>query len=381
MRLASWIIGSVLATAACSTPPSATDLHTAGPPMVEQIRLTEVVDGNPRVVFGFGGHDGATADDAHPVTTAAAASNKLRIIMDELLRGNNLEEISCRGIVDDNAFGRVPLGTTPDDVARCSVSRDLLPSRCPGSNPHSVCICQNEAGCMVDGNLVSAGDPVGVKDLDQDGAADASQFLDGAVSIVCDTVPVPLNLDLSYWNPSGTQQTPAMGGFDALGPAIVLQTSGPLPTTASCTVVFSPDVVDKDGNQVCAPPDGDVTSSCDPGDTSAIVFMTEPLGFTLATSAPGKPRTADIKIRGNVPLDPASLATITIIEGADTVFTDFTATLGTGAAVTDITIHPTLVDGFAANTTYKITLPTTVTDTYHKAAAQPFEVSFTTGDM
>jgi hypothetical protein len=379
MRLASWIIGSVLATAACSTPPSATDLHTAGPPMVEQIRLTEVSDGNPHIVFGFGGHAGATADEAHPVTTAAAASNKLRIIMDELLRGNNLEEISCRGIVDDNAFGRVPLGTTPDDVARCSVSRDLLPSRCPGSNPHSVCICQNEAGCMVDGNLVGAGDPVGVKDLDQDGAADASQFLDGAVSIVCDSVAVPLNLDLSYWNPSGTQQTPAMGGFDALGPAIVLQTSGPLPTTASCTVVFSPDVVDKDGNQVCAPPDGDVTRSCDPGDTSAIVFMTEPLVFVLVTSKPGMPLNDPIVIRANVPMLETSLTNITITEGADTVYTAFQASLGKGAAVTDISIQPST--SFAANTTYKITVPITVTDTYHKGAAQPFEVSFTTGAM
>ena len=106
--------------------------------MIEQVRLVEIyslgaAQGLERVVFGFGTHPMASPDEEHPVTTAKAGSNKLRIIMDELLRGNDLEEIQCRAKVDDDDFARVPLGATPDDIARCSAAQDVLPSLCPGS--------------------------------------------------------------------------------------------------------------------------------------------------------------------------------------------------------------------------------------------------------
>jgi len=382
------------AAAACSDPTSATDLHPDGPPRVEQVRLVETYSvgtgsGSTRVVFGFGTHPDATPDDEHPVTTATAAGNKLRIIMDELLRGNDLEEIRCRTTVDSDAFARVPLGATPDDIARCAVAQDVLPARCPGSNPHSVCICANDGGCSgMDSDdrpfTTPKGESVGVLDADQDGAADDTRFVQGAVGIRCDTSGMPTNvsidLDNSYWTPSGNQQKPAQGGFDALGPAVVLVPGPALPTNVDCSIVFSSDVVDKDGNQVCAPPGGDIRAGCTPGDTSAVRFHVEPMALAIASpiSPEAQSRTADVLVRANVPIDQASLATITVIAGPATHYTQFTPTV-LDTVPNQITIHWTAMGGLAANTHYTITVPTTVTDRYHQSPLQPLQIAFTTG--
>ena len=56
-----------------------------------------------------------------------------RIVIDELLIGNSLEEVECRGIVDDDIFDRVPIEATPDDIARCSALDDVLPRTCTPS--------------------------------------------------------------------------------------------------------------------------------------------------------------------------------------------------------------------------------------------------------
>jgi hypothetical protein len=378
-----WAMAARLAVA-CGDTPSATDLHPEGPPMVEQVRLKELytaggIPGLERVVFGFGTHPDASSDDEHPVTTASPSGNKLRVIMDELLRGNNLEEIACRAEVAVNdAYSRVPLGATPDDIARCAVSHDVLPARCPGSNPLSVCLCAKDGGCpSADNSYVTPrGDSVGVLDLDLDGAADNSRFLQGAAGIRCGTIDVPIDLDASYWTPSGNQQKPAQGGFDALGPAVVLVPVGALPTGLDCGLVFGPEVVDKDGNQVCAPPDGDITRDCAPGDTSAVHFTVAPMTFAATVSATAQPPTANIVIRANVPLDPASVANLTVTQ-AGASFTQFTATRGANTTANEITIvwNP---PGLAPATAYVITVPTTVTDVYHQGAPQPFQIAFTT---
>ena len=380
---------ALVAAAACTDATSTTDLHPEGPPMIQQVRLKEKsalggMSGLERVVFGFGTHPDAQPSEAHPVTAASASGNKLRIVLDELLRGNNLEEIACRAeVADGTAFGRVPVGATPDDIARCAVAQDALPARCPASNPLSVCICAKDGGCLSADQTFTTprGQPVGVLDRDLDGAADGTRFLQGAVGIRCGAaggpIDVPIDLDMSFWTPSGNQQKPAQGGFDALGPAIVL-VPGPLPTGLACGVAFSPQVVDKDGIGVCAPAGGDIAAGCTPGDTSAVTFTVEPLAFQApAVASVGQSRTADIQLRANVPLDPATLAGITVTEDPGTSFTQFTATLGTGALAGEITIHWTA--GLAATTRYTITVPTTVTDAYHQPAKQPFQIAFTTG--
>jgi hypothetical protein len=381
-----WALPASLALAACiDSATSAADLHPEGPPMIEQVRLTEVytaddIPGLQRTVFAFGSHADALPSEQHPVTTAAATGNRLRIIMDELLRGNNLEEIQCRGLIDDDAFGPVPVGDTPDDIARCAVAQDVLPSRCPGSSSRSVCICALDAGCMVDRipGVTPRGESVGIKDADGDGATDATQFIAGAVGIRCGAIDVPTNRALSYWTPSGTQQTPAQGGFDVLGPAIVLVPAAPLPTGADCSLVFASSVVDKDGNQVCAPPDGDISAGCTPGDSAAFHFTVEPMGFipTPAIKDPGQSRTGAVLLRAPAALDATTIASITVTEGA-TPFTAFTLSVGTLDAANQLTIawNP---PGLAASTRYTITIPTTVTDTYHLGPPRAIQFAFTT---
>jgi hypothetical protein len=375
---------AAVAIAACTSTDSATDLHPEGPPMIAQVRLVEVFtfDGNRglnRTVFGFGGHPDAPEEEVHAVTTAKAADNRLRIIFDELLRGNNLEEIACRAVVDGDAYDRVPLGATPDDVARCSVAQDVLPSSCPGSNRLSLCLCKLDAGCPIGmtGPTVPPGESVGVQDFDQDGAADTSHFVAGAVAIRCGEIDVALDLVRSYWTPSGNQQKPAQGGFDALGPAVVVLPAGPLPTNLECGLRFAADVVDKDGNRVCAPPGGDITGDCAPGDTSAVTFKVEPLEFAANVLDPGQPRTTNITITANVPLDAASLSGVTVTEAPDTAYTQFVAERG--MAPNQISIRWTAPGGLAATTRYTITVTTAVTDTHGQSAPQAFQLAFTTG--
>ena len=95
--------------AACDTSDSSTDLHLEGPPMIQQVRLTELFSDSSgatdiaRRTFAFGTHPDATADQMNPnVTRAAPTGQNIRIIMDHLLVGNYLEEISCRAQIDDD---------------------------------------------------------------------------------------------------------------------------------------------------------------------------------------------------------------------------------------------------------------------------------------
>ncbi|HEX5060387.1 MAG TPA: Ig-like domain-containing protein [Kofleriaceae bacterium] len=365
--------------------------------MIRQVRLKEkyqdatgvlTARGNP--VFAFGTHPQITGpDDAHPVTSATAVGNKLRIIMDELLVGNNLQQIECRQPVNtDGAFDSVPIGATPDDVARCSVASDVLPKSCPASNPHSMCICQIATGCGVTGEI-KMNMPVGVKDVNQDGAADGMRMMPNSVGLKCGSIDVPIDLNNSYWNPSGDQNVPAMGGFDALGPAIVLQPDHPLgmasipqflPTNTTCSLVFDPAVVDKSGIKVCAPPDGDITKNCTPGNVDAFTFRVEPLAIDNALSNvhdgdTGVSRTDGVQLYMTAPVSAASISAITVTEGS----TSFTAFTATQSAPDQIKLTWTGATGLAANTMYTITVGTGLTDVYNQAAPMPSTISFMTG--
>jgi len=391
-RLARVVLASVvglIAGAACTDTDSATNLYTIGPPMVSQVLLTDsAIDqfGNPSTprVFGFGTNVAAAPAIVHPVTSAVAAGNHLRIIIDHLLLGNNLEEIQCRGVIDDDAYSHVPDAATPDDIARCSVPQDVLPSTCTGDN--AVCICTLPAGCNAGGTLVPMGESVGVLDANQDGAADDTRFIKGAVGIQCGAVSVPIDLDNSYWNPSGDQQEPAMGGFDALGPAIVLTPSAALPTNVSCGLVFDPSVVDKVGLQVCAPPDGDVLQGCTPPDVSAFSFKVEPLTLTVQGVADGDTgvlRNSPVIAASNVPLDPASISGITVLENG-APYTTVAVTVVSTTANSVITVRSTVATGFAASTMYTVTYPagpTGIRDANGSPLPAPVVVSFTTGTI
>lgn len=375
------LAATTLVVAGCTDYQSATDLNPAGPPMVEQVRMKETyttpgsTDFSTRRVFGFGTHPNAVEVEAHPVTSASVTGNAFRVIMDELLVGNNLEEIACRGVVDTDAFSRVPLGTTPDDIAKCASAQDVLPSTCKGA--HATCMCELPGGCAVGAVMVPMGGPVGIDDKNQDGAADDTQLISSAVGIQCGTINVPLDLNKSYWNPSGNQQPPAMGGFEALGPAIVLVPLNGLPTNLPCHLSFSAEVVDKQGISVCAPPGGNIDMDCNPGDTSAASFKTEPLVFTsvsFTNAQTGVSRTDPALFIANTTLDPSAISSVTVKQGA-TAFTNFTVTLTMGK-ILNVTWTGA---GLLPNTMYTITLNTTAKDTFMQPLPAAIVFTFTTG--
>lgn len=378
---------AIILVGACSATDSFTDLNPDGPPAILQVRLKEAHRDSSqrlvsRTVFAFGTHPLATDDDAHPVTTASASRQRLRIVVDELLVGNTLEEIECRAVVDDDAFDTVPLGATPDDIAACAVPGDSLAASCRG--PKAVCLCHRAAGC----GDVAEGEPVGVLDVNQDGAADNTGFRRGTVGIRCGGIDVPIDLDLSYWNPSGDQQAPAQGGFDALGPAIVLVPRDELlPTNLTCGLTFADTVRDKQGNAVCAPSEGR-TRQCDPdlrsaacqaalecssGDVSAFSFSVEPLRFaiSIADGAVNVPPTIEIFGDANAVIASASLATITISDGMTDL--PFTAT-----TPVPMQFRISFASPLAPATTYTLTIPTTVTDSFGQGLSAPIIIRFTT---
>ncbi len=376
------IVLAIASAAACTDTESATSLNPAGPPMVRQVRLKEdfIQSGNihDRRVFAFGTHPNATADDEHAVTTAAALDNSLRIIIDELLIGNNLQEVACRGLVGTDEFSRVPVGATPDDIRRCAAADDVLTSSCP-DGATAICICQNDAGCLRGTETVAKGQPVGVLDENLDGGADMMRFIAGAAGIQCGAINVNIDLQSSYWNPSGNQQEPAMGGFDALGPAIVLVSQGPLPTNVTCKLTFAPDVTDKDGIQVCAPPGGDVAQDCTPGNMDAFTFGVEAMSIVPVSWADGDvgvSRTADAFFSLNTNITASTLAGIKVTEGAATNFTAFTVMQPTAVSMKFVWTAP----GLKANTKYTITLPKTITDTYNQPLPADAVYTFTTGN-
>jgi hypothetical protein len=328
-----------------------------------------------RRVFAFGTHVDALTKDypalgPNAEITAVANSQAIRVIMDELLVGNELEEIACRAPIDGvNAYDRVPIGTTPDDIARCASAKDVLPAACPGSFAHAVCICQVDAGC----GDIAKGQPVGVLDVNQDGAADDTRFIAGAAGIKCGAIDVPMDVNASYWNPSGDQNKPALGGFDALGPALVLAPAGALPTSSECQLAFAPNVVDKQGNQVCVPANGDVNAGCTPGDMAAFKFKVEALRLTAGFPTTGVSTTMPLTIVANAPLSTTSLTSITM------------ATMGgTNTPITVSLAQPTsiridFVSPLAAMTTYVITITTSLTDAYGQKLPQMVTYTFTTG--
>jgi hypothetical protein len=401
-------------TIACTDQESATNLRTSGPPMIEQVRMPEYyiqsdMSRAERRVFAFGTFPTAVVpDEVHAVTQGAAKQDGagIRIIFGSLLIGNYLEELRCNGIVDDDAYDKVPLGATPDDIAKCSssLSQDVLDKTCVGD--HAVCICHNAGGC----GGVPMGSPVGVLDENGDGAADVHQLIKGAVGIKCHnaslSINVPIDQAQSYYNPSGFQEPPAIpstagSGYDQMGPAVVLFSAGAdgmgtvpvLPTNMTCGLTFDPDVVGKNNVQVCAPPMGRPAScndvnidqcdeSCTPGDVSAFSFGTEALVMLIQGLSDGQTgwnRTDDLIAysQDNVPVDAGQIGTIQVFEGAAmTPYTQFTVSL---IAPDQVQIHWTNPTGLAANTMYTVTFPTAFQDSFHVGLTAAQSYHFTTG--
>lgn len=355
-------------TAGCREITTQTELNPAGPPMVRQVRVFEDFHSTSgsiiqRQTFAFGDHPDATeAEKGHAVTTGSPNGGAVRVIVDELLIGNYMERISCA----DGTYSDVPVGATPDDIAACAEAADVLPKTCVGE----FAVCLGATGPI--GILDNVPAPVG------DGAADSHQFIDESVQIICDGQKVPLNLQTSFWQPAGNQQKPAQGGLAVLGLAVILTLLLGLPTGTTCTIKFAEQVVDIEGNQVCAPAGGDIATPCTPGDTSLISWKIDNLQPDPGLSAPNDGdmnfgRTAIINEAFNAELKASTLSGVTLRKGATNVA--ITPTVG-GAKRNQLLIMGLALD---ANSVYTLTIPTTVTDILGGAVKAPIVITFTTG--
>ncbi len=367
-------LAALAPAAACDTPVSATSLNPDGPPMISQVFMSEPdVDGRIESVLAFGTHPDVPDTRTRTVTRAAPLAQSIRVVIDELLLGNYLEEVQCApraGVANCPEYSHIPEGATPDDIARCA-EPDTLDARCSG--PLAVCLNPEKVPC-------------GISDVDapgrpRDGAPDDLRLIAGAVILRCGTIEVGFDADTSYWQPSGNQLVPAGKVPDgSLGPALVLKplNTGLLPTNQTdCHLVFAANVVDKDHFQVCAPAGGNVDTACTPGDVSAFGFGTDPLRATsVQPEGTGVSTTSIIRISLNTTVDDVSLrAAVTVTEGgvvrADAIVTRPTP------PTTKNRIEISLPNGLKPNTVYRISA--TPKDTFGVPAPTPIAFTFTTG--
>lgn len=377
---------AALAPAACELPDSATSLNPEGPPMIQQVFMQEPdAQGRNQAVLAFGTHDLVPAERTHAVTKAAPLGQTMRVVFDELLIGNYLEEVACNartGVVDCPQYSHIPEGATPEDIARCAdADPAALENLCKGE--FSVCMNPERVPC-------------GIKDEDTaarpaDGAPDDLRVIAGVVSLRCGNIEIGFDQQASFWQPAGNQLVPAGASPEnSLGPALVLHPlNDQLPTNQTdCHLVLSPTVVDKDHIKVCAPAGGTLEGACTPGDLTAFSFSTEPLISVASVPSAGQMGVATelkITIYTNALIDEPSLrAGVTLRENG--VVRNDIAVAVEGNPRSQIAIGApdgadpgTDIDSLILlpNTSYEVSV--TPRDTFGVPAPTPITFTFTTG--
>ncbi len=350
------------------------ELSAEGPPRVLQVVVSERVV-EPALVdnvltvqrrLAFGDHPQVpTETDDRQVTNALPHRQRIRVVVDELLLGNNLEELAC---ADGITYSRIPLGTTPDDIAKCSGSEESLED-CTGDNA----VCQAAEG------------PIGILDESpRDGVADDFRLISSVAEIVCAGESIPIDLDNSFYQPSGNQQISAVG-IDSLGPAIVLVPGvDGLPTRAVCGIRFSSEVVDKDGEVLCLQRDGDCTLD----NIQEVQFTVDQLGIDTSSPADGEtavppvPEMGEdsvITVQFNAVIDASTTAALRLFESASMAEVAVTRNLSPEDAGIVQLVVP---GGYAPNTGYVLEIQSGdggVKDRYGGALVDPVSIGFTTG--
>lgn len=336
--------------------------------MVRQVLLSERVPNGTggfvnRVQLAFGDHPDIDAEtDDRSVVQAIAGMNRVRIVLDELLVGNNLEEIGCA----DGSFSRVPLDADPDDIARCS----------PPNLQECTEVCQ--------------GPPVvGILDEDEDGASDTRRMIDYGTSelgvqVTCDGVNIPMDPVLSFYQPSGNQQiTAGPLGIDSLGPAVVLVPTAGFRTGANCVISFRDEVVDKDGERVCAPEGGDISLPCS-GAGTEVAFGVEALNVIdsdpvadqdMVSLTDGGSPDKSLFIQFNAQIAPESVTAFTLTENGVDRTGDVTVMVPEGGTLLTLVV----AGGLVGDTDYELNIDTTLTDLYGGVLPQSVALNFTTG--
>jgi hypothetical protein len=378
------VFALAVASTGCNEIETSTSLRPEGPPLISQVIVMERVQAGAviRTVpsLAFGDHpdiatveENPTAGDDRVVTAAAAISpQRIRVVVDELLKGHALEKIVCE-VPDgetENFISSIPEGTTPDDVEACSKARagEAMPN-CP-----SICV-----------------DPVlgkvGILDINGDGAPDEMRFNTDVVSLSCGGVTIPLDVEKSFYQPSGNQLiTAGPDGVESLGPALVLYPKDEaLRTGSTCTVSFTDVVVDKDGNRICAAAkdaEGNLPTECpNPGDTSLVSFQTEALRVKGVLPNDGSINVAydaTLLVQYNALMD-AETQVNTVVKNVtkDTVVDAADLTFTVSEEQKDL-VNINHVSGFSNGDEYQLTVPVeTVTDIYGGGLAEAYSITFT----
>ena len=359
--------------AACESPESTTSLNPDGPPEVTQVFMREPdASGRIETVLAFGTHAEVTTDRTRAVVRAAPLRQSIRVVFDELLLGNYLEEVQCTartGVTNCPQYSHIPEGATPDDIARCA-EPDTLDARCGGE----FAVCLNPDGV-----------PCGIRDEESpsrpaDGAPDDLRLIAGAVTMRCGNIEVGFDDQTSFWQPSGNQLVPAgKAPESSLGPALILKpiNNGLMPTNQTdCRLVLAPNVVDKDHIQACTPAGGVPGSACTPGDLTGFSFGTDALKATSVTpEGEGVSTGSSIRINLNTSVDANSLRAAVVVKEAGVVRADAMVVRADTADLNRIDIS--LPGGLLPNTVYEITA--TPKDTFGVAAPTPITFTFTTG--
>ncbi len=227
----------------------------------------------------------ARRSERGPTRDALAAGNRLSVVVDGLLVGNNPRVAMPRHRPTTTRRAAIgsgrPGGGDPDDVARCAVADDALGRSCDiRTTAARLCICRRAGGCTCFGGPVAQGEPVGVLDVNQDGAADDTRFI-AARRASSAARSRSIDPDRGLLEPLGDQSGPALGGLDALGPPIVLDFRTGTPARRGLT--FSEAVVDKQGDRLRAggrPARGGLRA----GRSPRRLVRAEPLAITDAAS-------------------------------------------------------------------------------------------------
>ncbi len=387
----------LLIVASCGARDLNTDLLPEGPPMVLQIFMKERIPQNVGSLvtdqLAFGTHPSVDETDDGVVTNATVTNQKIRIIMDELLLGRNLEEIQCAEINGMTTWERIPEGTTPEVLDRCTrPGTENCTELCTTLAP----VLFDNGDPVLDANGNPVMTPIGLANLAPSGFSPVHslRFIQGAVTITCDGDDMPLNTTDTFWQPSGNQLLPAGNqGITGLGPAIVLQPANGLKTGADCTINFDPSVTDRDGETVCTPDFAAIAQDimdlgfheaienlecASAGDASGAAFTTETLAVANTSPASGAtitPAQTSLSIIFNAPIDPALLtpANFALSDSVGPVAGYSVVPRMDNAAIVDIT-NLTLV----GSENYSMTISSAVADPFGGTLPAAFTFTFST---
>jgi hypothetical protein len=331
----------------CGDPPdSITSLRPEGDPEVMQVFLNvRDADGAVQMALAAGEHPDWDGLVAEPMVTNALLNDEqlIRVVVDELLDGSTLENFAC-------ACNHPATATAPAGVCESGPLYSADPSLC-GNDSTTTDV--NENGLWLDVTF--------------DGQPDNAALLDGVASFDCGNGNVvEIGGEQGYYIPSGSQFVSTILGitlWDTLGPAVVL-IPGALPASSTCSLAFATSVVDKEGNAIPAPD---------------FAFQTEDLQILGQTPAVGADGALDqpFSVTFNASLDPVSVtaANVTITPAlADVVIEADPGNPGS------LLITPPAA-GFAADTTYTVTVTTGVTESFGIGLPAAATLTFSTAAL